>query len=445
MAGGGNGAALTPAMTGAAFAAALRPLLPKPRPARIAVAVSGGADSMALAVLAAGWAAKHGVALTAFTVDHGLRPEAAREARQVAAWLKAAGIAHRILRWQPAVRPQANIQAAARAARYDLLQTACARAKIGHLLLAHHRDDQAETLLLRSLRGSGVDGLAAMAPARQLDDGLVILRPLLDIPKARLEATLRRRGQDWIEDPSNRDDGFARVRVRQALDHLAGGDAAARAEITAHLAQTAANMARARTALAAAAHDLLRAAIVVAPAGYALLDPAPLATAGEETALRALARLLAAIGGQPLPPRLDRLQRLLTQITARHPMPQTLHRCRLLPQSDGRLLVCREARHLPPPLPLKPGMDLLWDGRFRVRCAARIPAGLVLAPLAGRSDPAGTALPAPVRATLPALWRGKELLAVPGQAGMPGGIAVTFQPIVAGTGIFAAETGTEIA
>ncbi|HLT77679.1 MAG TPA: tRNA lysidine(34) synthetase TilS [Ferrovibrio sp.] len=421
------------ALGAAEFARLLKPLLTA-RPARIAVAVSGGADSLALTLLAQHWAARHRVALTAFTVDHRLRPESGREARQVARWLKARGIDHRILVWTHDGKPAANLQADARAARYALLQAECRRRGIMHLLLAHHRDDQAETLLLRSLRGSGVDGLAGMMPLRELDDGLMLLRPLLEIPKARLVATCRRHRQEWIEDPSNDNAAFARVRVRQALDLLSGGDAAAHAELTRHLAQSAANLARARAALTDAAYSLLRACVTVLPSGIAWLDPAPLADAHEEVSLRALSRLLMAIGGQPLPPRLERLERLRENLM----QTQSLHRCSLRLWKDGRILVCREARHLPEPLALKPGKSLLWDGRFRVETARGLPAGLVLQPLGALRPPdvdaeAAARLPRPAWASQPAIMRGGRLLAVPGlgHGALPKGLTLAFRPRIA--------------
>lgn len=423
------------AIGAAEFARLLRPLLPE-RPLRLAVAVSGGADSLALALLSHDWAKKRGVALTALTVDHRLRSESAAEARQVARWLKARGIDHRILVWKHGRKPAANLQAQARDARYALLQDHCRRAGITHLLLAHHRDDQAETLLLRAARGSGVDGMAGMAPARPAADGLLLLRPLLDTDKARLVATLRRYRQEWVEDPSNADTGFARVRVRRALDLLSGHDAAARAELVTHLAQSAANLARARAALTEQAHAVLRAATMVAPAGIAWLDPAPLRIAADEVSLRALARLLMAIGGQALPPRLERLERLLLWLREDAAKPETLHRCALRPAEKGaRILVCREARHLPEPAALRAGQDFLWDGRFRVTLPRRLAAGLQLAPLGAERPPAVApdilaALPRAAWPGLPALRRGGRLLAVPGLnwGALPPGITLVFRP-----------------
>lgn len=418
------------AVSAAEFERCLRPLLTDGKPDAIAVAVSGGADSMALTLLAADWARKQRIALLPLIVDHRLRPESTKEARHVAGLLRAAGLTPKILSWTAKTKPAANRQALAREARYALLAEACARQGIRHLLLAHHRDDQAETLLLRALRGSGVDGLAAMQP-RSERDGLILLRPLLDIPKTRLVATLQKRKQAWVEDPSNANASFQRVRVRAALDLLSDNDAGARAELVQHLAQTAKNFARTRALLDGAAYDLLHGAVQLTPAGAAWLDPAMLAAAEDELALRALVKLLGAIGGLPVPPRLDGLQRLLDALRSGKTLPLTLHRCLLTPVKGEtrRILVCREARYLPPALPLGP---MLWDGRFRIT-AARPVRGVTLAPL-GKERPDTVelaALPKVAWPALPALRRADgSLLAVPGLdwGQMPAGVTISFQP-----------------
>jgi tRNA(Ile)-lysidine synthase len=279
-------------LTEAEFATLMRPLGAFEAQPRLAVAVSGGSDSLALTLLLHDWVRRRGGHLTALTVDHGLRPEAAAEARQVARWLKARGIRHRILTWRPAGEAhRGGLQAAARTARYRLLGAWCRANSVLHLALAHHREDQAETLLLRLGRGSGLDGLAAMAAVSERE-GVRLIRPLLTIPRVRLAASLRRAGQDWIEDPSNRDPAHARVRVRALMPALAAeGFTAAR------LAATAAHLGRARAALDDAVADLLAVAAAPSPAGYLLLDPAPLRAASAEVSLRALAHALLAIGG----------------------------------------------------------------------------------------------------------------------------------------------------
>jgi tRNA(Ile)-lysidine synthase len=203
----------------AEFAALMARFAPFEARPHLAIAVSGGADSLALALLADAWARPHGGLVTALTVDHRLRPGSADEAAQVALWLRRRSIAQATLvRDGPGFA--GDVQAEARAARYRLLEGWCEGAGVLHLLTGHHREDQAETVLLRLARGSGLDGLAGIPAVTERRD-CRILRPLLAIPRARLAATLEAQGQAWVEDPSNRDPAYARVRLRQAEAVLA--------------------------------------------------------------------------------------------------------------------------------------------------------------------------------------------------------------------------------
>ena len=205
------------------FAALMAQFAPFEAAPAIAVAVSGGRDSMSLALLASRWAARCGGDLVAITVDHGLRPDSASEARQVGGWLRAHGIRHGVLRW-PGPYPSSGIQAAARQARYRLLTDYCRDHAILHLLVGHHREDQAETVWIRHERASGRDGLAAMAPLSE-QMHLRLLRPLLDVPRARLSAILDTIGQGWIDDPSNDNTQMARGRLRSQGSELSLSDA----------------------------------------------------------------------------------------------------------------------------------------------------------------------------------------------------------------------------
>ena len=205
----------------------------------IVLAVSGGPDSVALMWLAARWrrGLSRGPRLVAVTVDHGLRKEAAREARDVKRLARALDLEHRTMRWR-GTKPKTGLPAAARIARYELLARAARACGATHVLTAHTRDDQAETLLMRLLRGSGIAGLSAMA--RQIErDGFLLARPLLHLPKARLIATLNRAKIDFADDPTNRDTNFTRPRIRALLPALAaeGGDARALARLASRLAR----------------------------------------------------------------------------------------------------------------------------------------------------------------------------------------------------------------
>lgn len=185
----------------------------------IAVAVSGGGDSMALAILLADWAKEKGITLHALTVDHGLRPESAAEAKFVARSLKPFGMKHKILVWE-GPKPATKIQEAARDARYQLMCDYCLSKNIHYLCIAHHGQDQMETILFRMAKGTGLDGLSGMHPTHLLENGITLLRPLLPLSHQELLEYLTSRKMDWIEDPSNQNNRYARVRIRNTIDVL---------------------------------------------------------------------------------------------------------------------------------------------------------------------------------------------------------------------------------
>ena len=296
---------------------------------------------MALLRLAAAWArARHGK-ITALTVDHGLRPESAAEARQVAHWCRTLRVTHVVLPWQ-GVKPATGIQAAARAARYAELEGWCAAHAVLHLLVAHHADDQAETIALRRARGSGEDGLAGMAAIVETRR-IRILRPLLAVPKARLVATLIQARQRWIEDPSNRDLRFARARLRAG-------------RVPRHGSRHAATR-RAREARVAA----ILASAWVHPSGWAEAEAAALATAGPKLGRRALARLLQCVGGSEYPPATAKLEALWRALAeGQLAQARTLAFCRV--QARGpHLVVARERGRTGAP---RRAMQMLVPARF---------------------------------------------------------------------------------
>lgn len=401
---------MTLPLTAEDFAALMAPLGPFEACPLLAVAVSGGADSLCLTLLADHWARQSGGRMVAVTVDHRLRADSGAEAARVAQWLTARGIEHHILTWD-GDKPRAGIQAAARAARYALMEQWCAARGVLHLLLAHHQDDQAETVLLRLGRGSGVDGLAAMAPVSERFS-LRLLRPLLTVSRARLAATLVELGQDWIEDPSNRNPIFARARLRARLPELAVDGLT-----PSRLAATARRMARAADALDDGVAALAARTVDFHAAGYALARADAFADAPAEIALRLLARLVRALGGGDHPPREERVEALYARLCQGGlEGGATLAGCRIVPWR-GRLLFCREAGRMAPPVTLSPGMSECWDGRFRVAVAADAPPGLRLGGL-GYGAPEAVrrllgAMPAAVRATLPAIYDQQGLCAVP--------------------------------
>jgi tRNA(Ile)-lysidine synthase len=371
----------------------------------IAIACSGGGDSMALALLADRWVRDRGGVATALIVDHRLRPESTGEAAQVAAWLAGRNIDHVVLTREGA-SPQGDIEAQARAARYRLFEAWCSANGCLHLLTGHHREDQAETFLMRLARGSGLDGLAAMSPESTRAQ-FRLLRPLLDIPQARLKATLAAAGQGFIDDPMNRDRAFLRARLRASRAALAEEGLSAE-----RLSATAARLARARAALETVVAELLASAVTIDPRGFAILDSARLATAPAEIGLRALASLIACMGGAEYPPRLDRIERLHAELPLGDTGGRTLGGCLLQRKPDG-VLVCREAEALAGPIAALPGQTVRWDGRFLLTLPEAAPAGLSVGALGIAAPEVKDALPAVVRATLPALYDSQGLVAVP--------------------------------
>ena len=273
----------------------------------IVLAVSGGPDSMALMWLAARWrsALARGPRLVAVTVDHGLRTEAAREARDVKRLARSLEVPHRTLRWTGA-KPKTGLPAAARAARYRLLAQAARSNGATHILTAHTRDDQAETLLMRMLRGSGIAGLAAMTRVSERE-GLWLARPLLDVSKAQLVATLNRARINFADDPTNRDVSYTRPRLRALMPALAaeGGDSK-------NLARLAARLARANAALEVLADGAerylaLRDRNDAARFGF---DSAAFAGLAEEIRLRLLKRAIDRVGHEG-PAELGKLEAVL--------------------------------------------------------------------------------------------------------------------------------------
>ncbi len=279
----------------------------------LVLAVSGGPDSTALMVLAARWAKalKRAPVLTAVTIDHGLRPQSRHEALDVARLAKKLGIAHRTLRWT-GKKPKTGLPQAARNARYRLLAEAARKAGASHVLTAHTLDDQAETVIIRLTRGSGLTGLAAMARISALAGGrdISLLRPLLDIPKARLIATLQAEKIPFADDPTNRDNAFTRARLRGVMPRLAeeGLDAA-------RLALLARRLGRAEAALAAMATEMEAKMSVKSAPGTVAYDRAKYDFVPDEIALRLLGRAIAAVGHEG-PVELGKLEALKAALDA---------------------------------------------------------------------------------------------------------------------------------
>jgi tRNA(Ile)-lysidine synthase len=415
----------------------------------VAVAVSGGADSMALMHLVAAWAKTEEARaagqsigrspVLVVTVDHGLRPNSADEARWVGEEARRLGLDHVVLPWTD-VKPRSGIQEAARNARYALMTAYMGSERLPRtreVLLAHHLDDQAETLLMRLARGSGIDGLAAMAEvetriwlrlAHPVEERLVAYRrPLLAIPRSRLAATLASLGGRHLEDPSNKDTRFERVRLRKA-----SAQREALGLSNAMLALAARRLRSARTALAAAHHELALSCLDLHDGAWASADASQLMRAPGEVTLRVLRSVICAFGGQSEPPARPQLEEIADMLAEPGAPARTLGgtliaRLRQMPAAGSAggdvFMFHREPGRRPlPRVELQPGEGLFWDRRFYISLDPGASSSV-------RVQALGTAtfahlkrqfssirmaqIPTRAAAALPSIWCGDDLLAVP--------------------------------
>jgi len=371
-------------------------------PKTLGVAVSGGSDSLALLHLLHDWSRDGGPALRAVTVDHGLRADAAAEAEAVVRCCAALGVTHEILRWN-GWDGQGNLQDKARRVRYALMSDWAVANGIELVALGHTADDQAETFLMRLAREAGLDGLSAMSERWRVGQTF-FCRPALSVTRKDLREYLRSRGVDWIEDPSNRDDTFDRVRARKALAVLADLGISARG-----LSNVAHHLADVRRTLYSIVHAAAKDCVGV-QSGDILIAHEKLLDLQGEVARRLLQAALNWVSGAGYAPRGSAMEHL--QAAVRDGRDMTLHGCRVLFGGD-EVRITRE-EHAVIDERARPGE--IWDGRWRLtgpegepaEIAALGEAGLAACPV----RPAG-GLPAVSLRAGPAVWREGELVAAP--------------------------------
>lgn len=304
----------------------------------VAVALSGGPDSMALCALVAAWAGAR-IAVHAITVDHALRPESTEEARLVGQWVSAhcPGVTHVILRRDPDRIAPTRLQEDARHDRYDLMTSYCREHDIHHLLLAHHQDDQAETFLFRLCKGSGLDGLAAMK--HETGGDVKLIRPFLDVPKAVLLETCAVKGLPFVRDPSNRNDRFARVRLRQVMELLAREGLSAK-----RLTVTAMRLARARNALEQLADQAWSVTLRQEETGKLVFSWDDLMCHPDDIRIRILMRALRMVAQETggYGPRLERVEELAESMATDSDFTRTtLHHCLIEKSAREKTLTIR--------------------------------------------------------------------------------------------------------
>ncbi|MBL0941165.1 MAG: tRNA lysidine(34) synthetase TilS [Alphaproteobacteria bacterium] len=412
----GPSSKLTTAISSQEFSNYMASLAPFERNPVVAVAVSGGIDSLCLTLLLQKWVQEQQGHLIALTVDHGLRPESSEEALQVAKWLSLHNIEHHILSWQGS-KPKTRVQENARKARYKLLEDWCKKHNILHLCLGHQADDQVETFLFRLCRGSGIDGLAGMSAIVEKAE-VRILRPLLKIKRERLQQTLLNLKQEWIEDPSNLDDHYTRTRLRYIQKTLEGEGLTLES-----LSKTIQKLSLSRAALEDQTTALLANSFQIFSSGYGILDLPQLLEAPDDIIMRVLSVSLTCLSGSTYPPRRIYLERLKNSIIPGIKVKgRTCWGCSIIPWR-GKLLILRELSAISDQVLIDNSNNIVkWDNRFRFVFKQNLSKTVILQKLGinGWVQIVGQQpnlqkklIPARVRPTLPALWQGDKVVAVP--------------------------------
>ncbi len=367
---------------------------------KIAVAVSGGADSTALCGLTREYTRQNGGEMLALVVDHGLRAVSREQALTTVNRLQSRGVECRLLTWT-GEKPATGVERAAREARYGLLADACRAAGAKSLLLGHHRQDQAETYLIRLERHSKSAGLAGMSAVRQTGYGR-ILRPLLGIAPADLREYNRREGLDWVEDETNLSDDFARGRLRRVLTA---------AEIDTAFEQTL-RYGALRRAQEEKAARFINARVERNEKGYLLFSRDAFAETDAETGVFLLGDFLRFVGNGIYAPRTDSLESLNGRLRSPDFRGASLGGCLIAPASEGRVIVWREERDLPPPAIAAAGATRFsWD-RFTFDFDAPLDFPVTAAPLGHRLR-IGNVFGKRAFSVLPAIFDNQGLFIVP--------------------------------
>lgn len=386
----------------------------------IALAYSGGGDSHALLCIAASWARARGIALYALTVDHALRPQSGAEAVHAREAARRLGAKPVLLRWD-GDKPSTGLQAAARQARHVLLAEACRARKIEQLLLAHTLDDQAETVWMRLQAGGGWRGCAAMAergasPVWPQGRGLELLRPLLGVRREELRAYLAGVNESWIEDASNTDPRFTRVRVRQSLARLEPAGLSL-GQLTGWSREIGTIERCERTAAAALAQDAVR----LHPWGGAELDVERITAAAPVIRRRLVEAVTLALSGRADTPRRAALDSLVDHLLRRRAgsaagVQTLLWRGASWIIRDPGAVLGRVDRPGRKSFPLLQNSSLVWDGRYEIETSG---VNIIAEPLGKRykgiGDRAGLeVIPGLARSGLLALRSRGEVLAIAG-------------------------------
>ena len=322
---------------------------------KVAVAVSGGADSMCLTFLLNEFCKANNIDLIAITVDHKLRKESTEEAKGISRYIKKLGVKHVVLTWEH-LDIKSNIQEKAREARYKMLCDYCTENKIKYLFVGHNYDDQAETVMLRILRGSGIDGIAGIETYSKMY-GIMIIRPLLNFRKSEILAFVKAEGLTWTEDKSNADAKFDRIKVRQLLQQFDS-------KLTERLNLLAKNASRAKNFLNSYTDKIFKEHCLLGNLGHISIKYSDFFVLDEEIKLRIINKIIKYIHNDPFlyPIRLNSLIALLEKLQCQGKC--TLGKCKIIVYK-GVIYFYKEPKFIESTKKLSQG-DNIWDKRYKI-------------------------------------------------------------------------------
>lgn len=324
--------------------------------AKVAVATSGGSDSICLLFLAHDWCKANNIKLVAVIIDHKLRKNSTVEAKYVQDYIKEQGIDAVTLSWD-SIKPASNLQNHARIARYEILTKYCNDNEIKYLLVAHNLQDQAETILLNIFRGTGVDGLCGMK-LKTIKNGISIVRPLLKISKMEIYTYLEQNLLKWVEDPSNNDEKYTRIKIRNFLKSFSEKDM-----LIKRLFSLSENATRVKSHLMVAVNEAFSISVERNRLGYAILDIDVYVKQSEEIALRILKKLFQSYKNSVEPVRFSSIKRIHMKILSKTKVSCTLAGLKIRHKNE-KLIFYREPAAVGCSKTISPKQTVLWDKRF---------------------------------------------------------------------------------
>ena len=383
---------------------------------KFAIAVSGGSDSLALSTLTKLYSLENDNDFVALIIDHKLRKESANEAKQTYKTLTQNKIKAKILTYQ-GEKFSSNIQKKARDLRYDLFEKYCTKNKIKFLILAHHQDDLIENFYIRLIRGSGIKGLTSLQNIFEYNKDFYLLRPLLNFNKQELLSVTKKSYSSWIEDPSNKNDKFLRVRIRKMQSKLQkeGFDPK-------RIIKTIENLNTAKDSLEFYIFKSEKKYLNFYKEGYATLKSSIFNNEAQEVIFRVIVKAIHFVSGEYYPPRSDSLNSLIKNISQKNFKSSTLGGC-LIEKNKNLLSFFREDRNVPMETLNKKKQRINWDDRFLVFGNLNNSQGLIIKKLGNNGieylrknkfSDYGVKIPAHAKKTLPSFWNSRgELLFVP--------------------------------